>query len=324
MINPLNTSRLTDAYLSGEPSGDYFPSVYVMEPTSRCNLVCPMCPNSMIPNSQHGVMTAESAGIISKIIAPYAELVMLYFVGEPLMHPNIFEYIASVRSSVKGKLALSTNATLLDKKNREALLSSGIDIIICSIDGVAKEKFEKIRRGAIFEDVVTNVELLLKERQNSIQPEIVVKCIDINISDGEQRNFISHWTALGAKSHISWLNTWGGTFSKSKKASRVFFPNEGKPRRHCAELWFKMVINWRGDVVLCCVDWQSKVILGNILEDKNLNNIWHGQSILSLREKHLAHNWSEVSVCSTCTEWSDISEQEIYYNAESASYDVVF
>jgi radical SAM protein with 4Fe4S-binding SPASM domain len=323
MINLDNVAKIKNSYSSKDrPEVVFAPAVYVLEPTSRCNLACPICPNPLIAPEKHGDMSVEQGVLAARKISPFAELVMLYFMGEPLMHPQIFNYIRGVRKEIQGKIAISTNAVLLDAQARSSLLHSGVDIVICSIDGYTKRRYEKIRRGAIFEDVISNVENLLAERAGHA-PDIVVKCIDVGIPQAELDEFKKHWASLGASAHISWFNTWGGQISSAQSSGLAPFPHVSKARMPCSEPWFKMVINWRGDVVLCCVDWQSNIKLGNIFE-MGVEEIWYGAIAKDLRLKHRLEKWNQISSCSKCTQWSDIGELDVYCQPRPENYHVVF
>jgi radical SAM protein with 4Fe4S-binding SPASM domain len=276
----------------------------------------------MLDNAQLGEMSVEMGVVAARKIRPFAEFVMLYFVGEPLLHPRIFDFIDAVRKEIDGKIAISTNAVLLDENARSRLLASGIDIVICSIDGNTKSRYERIRKGANYETVITNVECLLRERRE-YAPQIIVKCIDVGISKTEAMEFEKRWSGLGATAHLSWFNTWGGTLRSHSAHAVAPFPYENRRRVACADLWFKMVVNWNGDVVLCCVDWNSTVIIGNIFK-MELNEIWHGEAARRLREKHGMEDWGGVPRCSKCTQWSEMAELDIYCSPSSENHRVVF
>ena len=88
-LNPTNLENIRAAYLNKVPSGDFFPSVFVLEPISNCNLACVMCPNSKLGPEKLGHISLEEFKSVVSKIAPYAEHVMLYFMGEPLHTPKL-------------------------------------------------------------------------------------------------------------------------------------------------------------------------------------------------------------------------------------------
>jgi radical SAM protein with 4Fe4S-binding SPASM domain len=84
--------------------------------------------------------------------------------GEPMMHPRFFDMVAYGVS--KGiRVSTNSNLTLLNQKRAEQCVTSGLDCLHVSIDGATAETYEHIRKGARFEQVVRNLELLLEARK---------------------------------------------------------------------------------------------------------------------------------------------------------------
>jgi MoaA/NifB/PqqE/SkfB family radical SAM enzyme len=51
-----------------------------------------------------------------------------------------------------------TNATLLRESAGQAILDTGLDSLVVSIDGATRSTYERIRRGASFDAVLRNIE----------------------------------------------------------------------------------------------------------------------------------------------------------------------
>lgn len=67
----------------------------------------------------------------------------------------------------------------------------------------------------------------------------------------------------------------------------------------CEFLWKKMYINYKGQAVLCCADYESEVVMGDALED-SLLDIWEGKKYFNYRERHAAKETKELALCKTC------------------------
>ncbi len=80
--------------------------------------------------------------------------------GEPLLRSDIFELLAYAKS-LRVITHLNTNGFLMDDKNTEAILKSGVDSISISLDGATSQTHDKIRGypGA-FDRVVTAINTL--------------------------------------------------------------------------------------------------------------------------------------------------------------------
>ncbi|HVB42939.1 MAG TPA: radical SAM protein [Streptosporangiaceae bacterium] len=317
-VNSRNVERLHKAIATGAVKGDFLPAVYVVEPTSRCNLACVMCPNSRLPDSKLGDATLEELASTFAVIAPYAELVMLYFMGESTLHPEFVRLLDSARASIAGRIALSTNANRMTDVQIDSILSN-VDLLILPIDRWNPTMYERIRRGSKFEDVVANAEELLRRRGGSPSPTIVVKGLDIDLPlrpeesvvGNEALNFASYWTDRGAVPLSGWLNTWAGQMPNLLKLASRPNPYEGSTRVPCADLWFKMVINWQSQVVLCCHNWDYSVPLGR-LGERGLLDVWHSDYIASLRASHVGGKYDCTTLCRTCREWGEPSELDAY------------
>lgn len=67
----------------------------------------------------------------------------------------------------------------------------------------------------------------------------------------------------------------------------------------CYLPFYKTLIDWNGNVILCCSDWHRQAgNFGNILKEP-LTNIWNGSKIKIIRESLI--NSRRVGVCSTCS-----------------------
>jgi MoaA/NifB/PqqE/SkfB family radical SAM enzyme len=191
-INNDNVVCVKNALENQEVCGKFLPTVYVIEPTSRCNIQCVMCPNKYISNNNLGDMPLPLFEQITQTIGPFAEFVMLYWLGEPLIHSKISEMLAIARKNIKGKLIVSTNLTKVSDEILNSLLDN-TDIILCSLDRWDEVAYERIRKGAKFYPVVSNIERLLDFKKKHHTTEIVVKGLDISIDSEEYEGFRKFW-----------------------------------------------------------------------------------------------------------------------------------
>ncbi|MDY6895963.1 MAG: SPASM domain-containing protein, partial [Thermotogota bacterium] len=67
----------------------------------------------------------------------------------------------------------------------------------------------------------------------------------------------------------------------------------------CRLLWTDMVINWNGDVPLCCNDYERGVCLGNIKES-SIKDIWGGLKLQNMREFHEKREFNKIKICNNC------------------------
>ena len=321
LVNMDNIRAVKDAMGSRVVIGDFSPAVFVLEPTNRCNADCIMCPNSQLSQLALGDMPVSLFEKIVRQISPTAELTMLYFMGESSLHPNFGELLSIARAELRGKIVLSTNASELTDDMIAALVNN-TDLIIACIDRWEPNVYERIRRGCSFVQTVSSIERLLTARGENQHPRVIVKALDIHFPGehkidlaAEEAAFARYWESRGAILLSGWLNTWAGQLGGLKKMSRLITPYVTTKRQSCADLWFKMVINWRGEVVLCCHNWDSSLLLGN-LESQSPEEIWQSPSVTNVRAAHLEANFSCNKLCNRCEEWGEPAELDAYLHLQ--------
>lgn len=323
LVNPRNVQALRAAIQAGECTGDFLPSVYVVEPVSRCNLQCAMCPNSKMAPSNWGDIDIEKFCLILDLIAPHCEFLMLYWMGEPLLHEKFELLIREARERTKGRIVISSNMTFMTESIADAILANA-DVFLCCIDRWNKSAYERIRHGANFESTIKNTMLLLSRKQEKNVCEVIIKALDVKQNTEEHMAFSQFWKAHGATPMLAWLNDWAGSLPGVRKAAQIPIPLASNQRIACADLWFKMVVNWRGEVQLCCFDWNYSYSLGHIDHAASINSIWHSEKIISLRKEQLSKNWKANSLCTTCTSWGQPHELDAYVEFDEESYFIIF
>src|SRR5436190_5063789 len=148
------------------------PIEITLESTAKCNLYCPMCPRHIYTFDNENM----DLDLYRKIVADckdYVEFIWPYGIGEPMIHPNIFEMIR-ITHDAGIRTGMSTNATLMDERRIEMLLDSGLDYVILAFDGATKETYEKYRTGATFEKTRANILAFLERKRARNSPMYVV------------------------------------------------------------------------------------------------------------------------------------------------------
>lgn len=328
LVNPKNIELLRQAISTSTPEGSFLPSVFVMEPTSVCNLNCVMCPNSELEEDLLGYANLEAWNRSLDKIAPTAELIMLYFMGESTLHPDFVRMLVSARERTDARIVLSTNCLKLSPEIIDAIVGN-TDLVICCIDRWNREAYEKTRRGSDFDEVVRNTKKILSANSGEASPTVVVKSLDIRYGSettsdlqAEAEEFHAFWTDLGAVALSGWLNSWAGQMVHIRKLAEEKTPYELSERTPCADLWFKMVVNWKQEVVLCCHNYDSSVVLGT-LNSSSVAEIWHSEAAVASRASQAARQF-DIHICGGCREWGEPDELDAYLRLDERSLYRVF
>lgn len=319
-----NTKNIQMALNRGIAEGNFYPNVFIVETCSHCNLSCTMCPNKNMPSNDLGYIDIELFRNVIIDISPFCEFLMLYWMGEPFLHPDLPELLKIARSHIHGKIVLSSNMTHLNESLATSILSN-VDILICCIDRWDKTAYEKNRNGSVFEKVVSNTERILRQRKTSDNCEIIVKALDIDNNQDEFNLFSSYWKPKGAYPLLAWLNDWAGTFNKIRKVASIPIPHQTQNRVACADLWFKLAMNWKGEVQTCCFDWNYSRKIGHYIKgDDWLFKAWQSKKMVDLRQAQINGDWGFSPMCKACTTWAEEIEMEAYLNLDRSSYFIVF
>lgn len=285
-----NRVKLTASYFLRRAKVLGMPVEASIEITTRCNLACIMCPRGAINRPIKDMSLSLFKKIIEEM-APWAELIYLHGLGEPLLHKDLFKMIRYAKKK-KIRVGLSTNAILLDKGKADRLLSSGLDYLIFALDAADKETYEKIRRGGQFEKAVVNTRCFLKRKQELGRPVFcVVQMVVMPENQKEKGKFLKAWQNSGAeavrvKPVVDFLH-------RRRSKEKISF-------QACLYPYRMVNVYFDGTVVPCCEDNFGEYALGNVKKN-SLKEIWNSPQARNLRKKLAAKKRKEVVICRRCT-----------------------
>ncbi|MBU0999522.1 radical SAM protein [Patescibacteria group bacterium] len=282
------------------------PTLLWIEPTNKCNINCIMCPNSEIPKDKLGFMEWDVYTKIIDEIKDYASSIYLLIAGESLLHKDIYKMIKY--ASDRGiRVLMNTNGTVLvQRDNIKKLLEAEPEHITFALDGYNAETYEKIRRGAKFNQVIPAIIDLLKAKkeQRRKKPYIAITTLLVgkeNYQDKEKakHNFKKLFKDLPVNEFIiKQCNSWGNVFKNTNEFTYQKF--EDKKTYPCGHLWSTVSIRWDGTVIPCCFDFFNGYILGDVKE-KRLKEIWNDQPMIKLRKAMIENKATQIyPLCDGC------------------------
>jgi len=256
----------------------------VVELSSRCNLDCTICARFNVMKREQGHMSMETfKALVDK--NPDVGMYILVGWGEMMLNRIFWEAVAYLKE--RGKhVALTTNATLLNEKNVEKIIDSGISHITVSMDGIG-EVYEAIR-GVSYERIEANLKRLsqrIAETGNEIYLEINAAGTPEVIGQAEE---------MRAKL--------GGDVDDIRFSSYVEYNKELKTNRTkpCREFWRGMITVWSdGSVVPCCMDYNTTMKMGDV-RNTTLQDLWNDDINRNFRREHLRGEYKRR--CETCYE----------------------
>jgi len=320
----------TGLTLAAEP--DYVrsrPIFLQIEPTLNCNLRCRMCRSPHLKRKSE-TLTLEG---FKKVIAqfPYLQKVSLVGAGEPLLNPEIFDIIRFAKS--KGlTIGFATNATLLDERITQEVLSSRLDWLNISLDGATKETYEMIRTGADYDTVIKNISNFTAGSNGHLDISVWFLAMKTNLM--ELPDMVSLVHRLGIKSIcVQTMHHWGDPRWKDRlageslsgdsggmqevlcrtarlaKKKRIRFqyvniPDKQKPRA-CQWPWKACYITADGYVTPCCLHGANPQVVsfGNIFDD-DFENIWNNSKYREFRQALKSKSNNAPAVCAGCPSYN--------------------
>lgn len=298
--------RIRKSYFT-KPLFSGFPINIEIETASVCNASCIFCPYTIIrKGSSQNFMDFQ---VFKKVIDECASLkvknICLTLMNEPLLDKRIGELIRYVKEECKSsRVAINTNASMLDKKMAKTILDSGLDHITFSIHGWTNNTLKKIT-GLDYSVIINNISNFINYSR-SYRISMGICCL--------KTRYFTKWDYLSGRKFCKYnnlpyvplcpANRSGNLDEKLICQLNVRRYNKKRIRRCTLEdrPLTMMSILWDGDVVSCCNDWKKENVLGNVKEG-SLLKIWRGERYRDFRDKIYNQKPSgEDFICKRCSE----------------------
>jgi radical SAM protein with 4Fe4S-binding SPASM domain len=156
------------------------PQFVQIEPVGQCNLRCQMCPIQFRQDGPSSGVAFMAHDQFTHLIDQFVGVKELHLqgLGEPMMHPRLFDMIAyAVEKGIF--VSCTSNMTLLSPRRAEQCIRSGLAELNISVDSASPEIYERIRVGSRFDRVARNVALLseTRGRMGSQQPRLKIVAV---------------------------------------------------------------------------------------------------------------------------------------------------
>ncbi|MBB5730361.1 radical SAM protein [Sphingomonas prati] len=155
---------------------DYSPEILTHDIDLGCNLECVMCRNKKVTinklnvkNSTKQIDTLAKAGGLRKIITSGA--------GEALLFTDFVALLATRTLSDRDiEVHINSNLTTFNDKIWDIIKHNKLSFI-ASVDGATKETYEKIRKGARWNDVYRGLELIAEKYNGGELKKLIVSFV---------------------------------------------------------------------------------------------------------------------------------------------------
>ncbi len=291
----------------------------VIEPVNYCNLRCPICPTGAgkLKRPKRTMGFEEFRSVIDQLKG-YTDKVVLFNYGESYLNPDInrmVRYCVDAGMYVK----ISTNGTLLDNPQLcEAVVKSGLQKLIFSLDGADQHTIQITRIGADFNKIISSIMMIqsAKDQLNSITPVIELQFLVMKHNEHQRslmrdiaKNlkvdiFVEKMIALNMvrsefSSNFEKYLPKDSSMHRYKRSEGNEYGIKGELVNGCYLVDVMSVILSDGTVVPCCYDPEGDYNMGNIFKEE-MKLIWKGRKYSQFR-KAVRSNRKSNAICSVCS-----------------------
>ena len=268
-----------------------FKKIYI-EITNICNLNCSFCSKVEKPKK---TMTQEEFTHILTEIKPYTDNIYLHVKGEPLLHPNLIDFL-HIAEEYDMKVNITTNGVLFPKKVDELEKCNSLKKINFSlhsendIPNYLDNIFNSVEK-LTNKTIIYRLWTLHDGKFDKKSTETVEKIID--------------YYKLSPKTVEKIYNENNVKITPTiyvDKDNEFVWPDENKEENNngfCMALKTQVAILVDGTVVPCCLDSNGKINLGNIYKD-SFESIINSKRCLDLKKSFQDRKPCE-KLCLNCT-----------------------
>jgi MoaA/NifB/PqqE/SkfB family radical SAM enzyme/Flp pilus assembly protein TadD len=281
------------------------PQEVYLQFSRRCNLRCTMCGHAAWKENtgfmdravfEQAMAAAKAAGI--------GALTVLSGQGEPLLHPQVFDFL---EQAVAEGFAVNmvTNGTPLTPERIDRLAQIGLTQLQFSFAGYDRDSYEQTYVGAKFDKVVENLRgLVAALRRHGSRTMLVVKavCPDPTYEYVERtRAFVR---SLGVERVLTVMpNNFGGVVETGEYHAAADMHSFKRLERHCLLMCRNLLrsvgVYHDGSVTACaCYDTNGELGIGRVSD--GIAGLRTGPAFTAILDAFRQGDVSGLPMCSRC------------------------
>jgi MoaA/NifB/PqqE/SkfB family radical SAM enzyme len=292
------------------------PSTLNVEVNNICNLKCVMCPTSTSIRKK-GMMDLELfRNVLDEAVEMGITQVALHTVGEPILHPQIAEFIRLSKSK-NVYTYMDVNGNYFRDGLHGEIIDAGLDSLKFSIDGHNQETYSKIRCGGNLEKVMENLKLMHELRkQKKSGMKLFAQFMICSLNQAHINDFKKKISPFVDEIQISVVLNQGGQLSNfddlpSEKLNSVI--QKHRKRCVCRSPFKRIIISWDGYLTACCIDFELDLKYAKYEKGK-LKELWNCDNLRDIRRKIVSSDLESLKICKSC--------DRIYYDVPALMEEV--
>lgn len=279
---------MTEAF-SGRSKLRSRPFIMFLEVNNICNLHCPFCltGKGKTADRPRRNMTLSEMKQAIRDLSPYLYFIQLYNWGEPLLNPDLFDFIRYAHEQRIFTMA-SSNMNFVRPEIAEQLVESNLDYFIAAIDGFSENSYLKYRHGGNFKKAIHNLEAVTRTRteRGRVHPFIEWQYVVFKHNEHE----INAARKFSEQIGIDYFHPIPGYIEDPQWTTTLpeYQADLGRPESvaGCKRPWTHFNVRADGGVAACCYEYYRKDDFGNIFQTP-FGEVWNNE-MFSIARKVLA------------------------------------
>lgn len=281
------------------------------EVTDHCNAICIMCPRDKHEDARpHGIMDLEKyKRSVDEVVGLGAKKVVLTGFGEPLIDRTLEQKIAYAKSKDLNTYVI-TNGSLISRARAKSLIEAGLDEMRVSFYGMRPETYNVVMERLDFNVATSNLLGFLEERalQGLKKPKLDLSYLVMKENEADVEAFKAYWEPKADAIEIWKPHNFGDGRDYRERHRVVELKNTcGRPENG------PLQIQWNGEVIPCCYDYNNQIILGNAFEQPVLG-ILNDVKYRLLRWAHREKQFPLFPYCDQCDQLLPHADALVYTN----------
>lgn len=280
------------------------------EVTDHCNASCIMCPRDKHEHArEHGIMDQTLyEKSIDEVVALGAKKIVLTGFGEPMLDKRLELKIKYAKSKGLSTYIIS-NGSILNSKRARTILEAGLDEIRISFYGMTPETYNAVMQGLDFNKTMTGMMEFLRLRDElGAKTKIQVSYLEMEENKADTGKFREFWESIVDAIEIWRPHNFGDGRDYRDRVEEIEIKNTcGRPENG------PLQIQWNGEVIPCCYDYNNQIILGNAFTTPVLE-ILNGPKYRLLRYAHRQKQFEMFPYCNQCDQLLPHADALVYTN----------
>lgn len=268
-----------------------FPKSILIETYSLCQGECKFCPYKELRISKEQTMltTEKLLELLCEISQHKVSRLTLFNNNEPLLDKRIYEFVKVSHEMMPNvEIGLSSNGRAITKDVLDRLIGSNLSILYISIPCVDREDYKNVM--GVYPDSLFKL-------LDSIEDEKLLKMVRIAVPITKYLNEDALMQKFKQFKVCIWNLEYKASWGIGKKINEV--AREDSIAGLCDRPMDQAVISSNGDVLICCRDWQSQNVVGNVY-NSSLFDIWHSEPMQKIQNLISQGKYSEIECCKDC------------------------